>query len=351
MRRPARPEPSRPRRRREAGGLLIVLMVGVTVIFIGLSVAVQAWSVVWRRDSEEELIFRGEQYVIAILAYRKEHNGQFPTDLEILAKEGPRRVRYIRKLFRDPINPTGQWGLLYLMPTGNAIYDPVAAQKTKPADGSGGSDALGASQGGVTPIGDLMGTGAGFAGANAGIAAPNAPGGAQGAAGNVLKGSGPVKSSIGGGANPTGARAPFMQGSWSGGALPAPKPASGSFDEDAPSEPPIGWPIVGVISRADTRLADKTFKIHKGKDKIDQWQFHVFDQTLEVATPAATPGGSPAPFGVGPSFGGGGRGKIFQGIGGGAGQGGGRTPRDNSGWGQPPSGGTNPRNNKPGGGG
>ena len=42
-------------RRREAGALLIILMVGVALIFIGLSVAVQSWSVVWRRDSEDEL--------------------------------------------------------------------------------------------------------------------------------------------------------------------------------------------------------------------------------------------------------------------------------------------------------
>lgn len=322
------------RRRGEEGGLLIVLMVGVTVIFIGLSVAVQAWSVTWRRDSEEELIFRGEQYVIAILAYRKEHNGQFPTDLEILAKEGPRRVRYIRKLFRDPINPTGQWGLLYLMPTGNAIYDPVAAQKTKSTDGSGGSDALGASQGGVTPIGDLMGTG-NVMGANAPIAGLNDPKGGQSPTGNIVKGMGAGKSNPTGAlGNAAGGRTPFMQGSWSGGSLPAPKPASGSFDDDAPSEPPIGWPIVGVISRADTRLADKTFKIHKGKDKIDQWQFHVFDQTLEATTPAGMPGGSPAPFGVGPSFGGPGRGKI---LGVGNGPSGGKSQTGPSGWGPNPN--------------
>jgi hypothetical protein len=135
-------------------------------------------------------------------------------------------------------------------------------------------------------------------------------------------------------------------GSFAGGSLPPPKPANGSFDDKSPSEPPIGWPIVGVISRADTRLSDKTYKIYKGHDKIDQWQFHVFDQTLEAAVPNGLPGGSLAPFGtLGPSFGGGTRGRIL-GIGGGAGQGSG-----NNNWGQSGNGtvgGGRQQNNGPG---
>ncbi|HUD70489.1 MAG TPA: hypothetical protein VMQ62_00890, partial [Dongiaceae bacterium] len=109
-------------------------------------------------------------------------------------------------------------------------------------------------------------------------------------------------------------------GSFAGGALPPPKPATGTFDDKSPSEPPIGWPIVGVISRADARLSDKTYKVYKGHDKVNQWQFHVFDQTLEAAVPNALPGGSQAPFSIGPGFGG--RGKIW-GTGGGPGGGGG----------------------------
>src|SRR4030095_8726522 len=88
----------------EDGSLLLVIMVGVAVMTIGLGVTSQAWSSTWRRDSEEALISGAGQYVNGILAYRKEHNGQFPLDLTDLMKEGPRRLRYIRKLFRDPIN-------------------------------------------------------------------------------------------------------------------------------------------------------------------------------------------------------------------------------------------------------
>ena len=121
------------RKGEEGAGLLIILMIGVTVSIIALTAAVQSWSVTWRRDSEEELIARGNMYVDAILAYRKDHGGQFPTNLEDLAEQGPRRVRYIRRLYEDPIAPNGKWGLLYLMPGGQGIYDPGPPSAWRPA--------------------------------------------------------------------------------------------------------------------------------------------------------------------------------------------------------------------------
>jgi type II secretory pathway pseudopilin PulG len=258
----------------EGGALIIVLMVGAVVASIALTAATQAWSTSWRRDSEEELIFRGNQYVDAILAYRKEHSGQFPTNLEDLLKQGPRRLRYIRKLYRDPVNPGGQWGLLYLMPGGQGIYDPMAAQaeETVSDDGGGSSDQASSSThgkrrtSGITPINR----------------------------------------------NPTGSGVPGVGGAIPG-ALPAGSTSSlpklpkhtGSLDSDNVSEPAIGWPIVGVISRASGKVAERTFKVYKGHDRVDEWQFHVFDRgvTLQQAPPSAVTGGSRPPV-VGPGFGG-----------------------------------------------
>src|SRR2546428_2554251 len=118
-------------RHSESGAILIIVMVVMTVAVIALTAAVQAWSTTWRRDNEEELIFRANQYVDAIIAYRKEHGGQFPLNLEDLHKPGPRRYRYIRKLYKDPIAKDHKWGLLYLMPGGQGVYDPKAAQKAQ----------------------------------------------------------------------------------------------------------------------------------------------------------------------------------------------------------------------------
>src|SRR3989475_11925931 len=112
--------PDRGRMRSESGAILIVFMVTLAVAAIALGAAVQAWSTTWRRDNEEELIFRGNQYVDAIISYRKEHGGQFPLNLQDLYKPGPRRPRYIRRLYKEPIGKDGEGGLLYLMPGGQS---------------------------------------------------------------------------------------------------------------------------------------------------------------------------------------------------------------------------------------
>ena len=314
-------------RKEEEGALLLLIMVGAAVMVIGIAVAAQAWSSTWRRDSEDELIFRGNQYVDAILAYPKEHGGALPVGLDELVKPGPRRLRYIRKLFRDPINPTGQWGLLYLMPGGQAIYDPVAAQKAQndqaatdnATDGSGDMGTgttssgmpgaaltgMGMSRAGITPISSFSAVATG--GMTPGAAVPPALMGqmAQGRGGGITTGMQPGNGVPGGGGPMpatgfpgTGATGPYS------GVLPPPKPATGTFDADSPSEPPIGWQIVGVISRAEGKRNDLTFKTYKGKEKVNEWMFHIFDRGVPAAQAPGLPipGGSRPPF-MGPGFG------------------------------------------------
>src|SRR6267142_1003317 len=191
----------------ESGAILIVFMVTLAVAAIALGAAVQAWSTTWRRENEEELIFRGNQYVDGIIAYRKEHGGQFPLTLEDLFKPGPRRLRYIRRLYKDPIVPDGKWGLLYLMPGGQGVDDPKAPQ------------------------------------------------------GGIENG------------------------------------------KESVSEPTIGWPIIGVISRAIGKASEDTYKIYKGHEHVDEWQFQVFDRGEQIQQPG-NPAARPAPVGAGPGYGG-----------------------------------------------
>ena len=78
------------------------------------------------------------------------------------------------------------------------------------------------------------------------------------------------------------------------------------------SEPPIGWPVIGVISRATGKLAEDTFKIYKGHEHVDEWQFHVFDRGETVQMPGTPmPGAGGSRF-LGPGFGGNG---PIQGVG------------------------------------
>lgn len=280
------------RRKAEEGGLLIILMIGVAVSMIALTAAFQSWSTTWRRDSEEELIARGNMYVDAILAYRKDHGGQFPTNLEDLAEPGPRRVRYIRRLYKDPIAPDGRWGLLYLMPGGQGIYDPGAAERAAAGGGSpfgGAANPAGSAvPPGFTPINQNP-NGTGVA-PMTGLTPGALPGGAR--PGGGLAGGG-----VAGGGFPGGIPTPPRDSGWGG---------SDDFNEDAISEQPLGWPIVGVVSRASGRHAENTYKVYKGHTQVNEWQFHVFDRGLQL-TEENPQGGAAVPSSggfVGPGFGG-----------------------------------------------
>ena len=169
-------------------------------------------------------------------------------------------MRYIRKLFREPIARDGRWGLLYLMPGGQGIFDPGAAERQ--ASGGGGPSVAGRNRPpGFTPIGqNVNGTGV------------PSPGGLPPGA---LPGSGGFPGS----------------GAPAGGSpiVPPPTPPGGAAGEwgkedgaGSVSEPPLGWPIVGVISRASGSRAENTFKVYKGHSQVNEWQFHVFERGIQL---------------------------------------------------------------------
>ncbi len=92
--------------------VFIWVLVSFFVLAVFLMAAVQPASIMIRRENEKDLVYRGEQYVEAIRLYQSEHGGAFPTQLEQLIKEGPKRRRYIRQLYRNPFDPDGKWLLL-----------------------------------------------------------------------------------------------------------------------------------------------------------------------------------------------------------------------------------------------
>ncbi len=78
----------------------------IAVMSIFMALAVQSWTWVKQRDNEEELIFRGREYVEAIARYHAKFNS-FPPDLETLQK-----LKFIRKLYKDPMTKSGKWKAL-----------------------------------------------------------------------------------------------------------------------------------------------------------------------------------------------------------------------------------------------
>ena len=96
---------------RPRGFTVLMLLFMATILSIGLMVAVPFWETEIRREKEEELIFRGLQYVEAIRLFQKNNPGRYPQSLEDLSKQ-----KCIRRLFRDPMTEDGVWRVILLPP-------------------------------------------------------------------------------------------------------------------------------------------------------------------------------------------------------------------------------------------
>ncbi|GEM_PF-803744 len=108
------------RRKRSQGFTLAAVIVILAVMAIGLTVAIQSVTFQKRRENEEELIFRGQQFVEAIRLFRA-RNGRFPLSLEELYKAKP---RVIRKQWKDPFTGKSDWQPLFFGQDGQAVTPP-----------------------------------------------------------------------------------------------------------------------------------------------------------------------------------------------------------------------------------
>ncbi|MBM3294080.1 MAG: type II secretion system protein [Candidatus Aminicenantes bacterium] len=90
-----------------SGATLLILMVFISVLTVGLLVALPVWHTQAQRELEEELIFRGRQVVEAVRVYQKKNPGAFPRNLEELVKQ-----RCLRKRYPDPMTKDGRWNLI-----------------------------------------------------------------------------------------------------------------------------------------------------------------------------------------------------------------------------------------------
>jgi len=109
-----------------AGALCLI---AVMSIFMALSIPL--WQRVKQRENEEELIFRGKEYIEAIARYHQRFH-TYPVDLETLEKQ-----KFIRKLYQDPMTKSGKWKILTpnsVVQTGaaGAINDPNQKKDRRP---------------------------------------------------------------------------------------------------------------------------------------------------------------------------------------------------------------------------
>src|SRR3954466_5984712 len=77
---------------------------------IALMVASQSVTTQIRRDREQEMVHRGQQYVRAIRRYYRKF-GRYPSKIEDL--ETSNNIRFLRKRYKDPMVPNGEWKVLH----------------------------------------------------------------------------------------------------------------------------------------------------------------------------------------------------------------------------------------------
>src|SRR5712664_3894277 len=149
-----------PMRRKVQGqeGYALMLVVFMLALIAVASAAVAPDVITnGRREKEEEMIWRGNQYVRGIrlyVRYYQSHGGttRFPTSMEDLTKNKV-GIRFMRHAYKDPVNAVdGSWRMIYVGPNGQLIGSlksrPLTPDGQNSSFGSGSSGGFGSSFGG-----------------------------------------------------------------------------------------------------------------------------------------------------------------------------------------------------------
>jgi hypothetical protein len=105
----------------QGGFALLMVMFLASLMLITIMVAAPYVRTERQREKEEEMIWRGRQYIRGIkLYYRK--TGRFPTSVDDLTKPKLGSLRFMRQAYKDPMNKEdGTWRFIYVGPSGQLI--------------------------------------------------------------------------------------------------------------------------------------------------------------------------------------------------------------------------------------
>jgi hypothetical protein len=159
---------------RDSGYMLLVLMLAVAMLMITMLGVERNFKRGIQRDREVEMIHRGVEYERAVKRYYHKF-GTYPNSIEQLEKTN--NIRFLRKRYKDPMSPDGEWKLAHLTDinlntvgttqggtatgsadsgpavTGDLSTDAVAAEKWNAAHPSGDSNTGGTAAGGTNNAG------------------------------------------------------------------------------------------------------------------------------------------------------------------------------------------------------
>jgi len=113
---------------------MAALLVTLGIMAVMMTVAMPVWKQAAQREKEEELVFRGQQYVHAITLFSRRYANNFPPNIDVLVRD-----RFLRKKFKDPITnddfqpvPAGQQGGAAISGSGAATPGQTVQQQTAP---------------------------------------------------------------------------------------------------------------------------------------------------------------------------------------------------------------------------
>ena len=141
---------------------MAALLVAMSIAAVMMSVAMPVWKHQVQREREEELVFRGMQYVHAIGLFQRKFANAYPPNVDVLVEQ-----RFLRKKFKDPITNDD----FALLPAGAAAAAPgqtadpgavpagrgqgggtVALQPSQMQGGRGSGAPGGSGSGGASPL-------------------------------------------------------------------------------------------------------------------------------------------------------------------------------------------------------
>jgi hypothetical protein len=110
-----------PSRKSQSGFALLMVLFLTTLVLLGAMAAAPYIRTESQREKEQEMIWRGKQYVRGVkLYYRK--MGRFPTSVDDLTKPKLGSLRFMRQAYKDPMNKAdGTWRFIYVGPAGQLI--------------------------------------------------------------------------------------------------------------------------------------------------------------------------------------------------------------------------------------
>ncbi len=117
---------------RADGYTLVGLMIAVAVVNVALGLVVTSIVAVDRRAKEQELIWRGQQYVRALQCFQAESGGDAPEQLDELIE-----ANCIRQLYPDPMVADGQWRVFRNQDLVDGTIDLLLGNFAEAVDGVG----------------------------------------------------------------------------------------------------------------------------------------------------------------------------------------------------------------------